>query len=91
VGERYCGCFYQLVAPCTVGKIVLDDIFSRYLGSIRLLVQYTEVEQPKSTTGGLTGDFIAWMMLGIGNTGCIFRRGDSIFRDDDRLIATEEG
>jgi mRNA-degrading endonuclease toxin of MazEF toxin-antitoxin module len=29
-------------------------------------------------------------VLGIGNTGCIFRRGDSIFRDDDRLIATEE-
>jgi hypothetical protein len=30
-------------------------------------------------------------MLGIDNTGCIFRRGDSIFRDDERLIATEEG
>jgi hypothetical protein len=30
-------------------------------------------------------------MLGIGNTGCIFRSGNSIFRDDDRLIATEEG
>jgi hypothetical protein len=31
------------------------------------------------------------VLLGIGNTGCIFRRGNSIFRDNNRLIATEEG
>jgi hypothetical protein len=30
-------------------------------------------------------------MLGIGNTGCIFGRGNSIFCNNNRLIATKKG
>jgi hypothetical protein len=39
---------------------------------------------------GLTAT-IEVLLLGIGNTGCIFREGNSIFCDNNRLIATKEG
>jgi hypothetical protein len=47
-----------------------------------------------TTTASLGGEVLveyAATLLGIGNTGCIFRRGNSIFCDNKRLIATEEG